>query len=136
MFAEYADEQDALDKSIAEWTKEIDEYEAEEVKADRFIELARRYTEFDELTTPMINEFIDRVEIFEPDRSTGKRTQRVDVFLKFIGNFAAPAEEKVLTLEQIEAERRLEKKRTDARERQRRYRERLAAKKAELAATT
>jgi len=130
MFAEYADEQDTLDKSIAEWTQQIDEYEADELKADRFIALARRYTDFDELTTTMVNEFIDRVEIYEPDRSSGKRTQRVDVYLKFIGNFTAPVEEKVLTQEQIEAERKLEKKRADSRERQRRYRERLAAKKA------
>ena len=50
-----------------------------------FLDLARKYTNFSELTTPMINEFIEKIVVHAPDKSSGHRTQRIDVHYNFIG---------------------------------------------------
>ena len=39
------------------------------------MELVRKYTDFSELTTSMIHEFIDRIVVHEADKSTGERIQ-------------------------------------------------------------
>jgi len=63
----------------------LDTYEADSVKADRFIEIVRHSTEFNELTPDILHEFIEKVIIYEGDKGNGIRTQQVDIFLKFIG---------------------------------------------------
>jgi hypothetical protein len=128
MFAEYAAEQETLDKSLAEWRAQIEGFQRDSVRADRFIELARRYTEFEELTTPMLNEFVEKVVVHEADKSSGKRIQQVDIYLNFIGNFTLPKEEIPLTPEELEAERLDEERLANRREITRRYRERQREK--------
>ena len=71
--------------------------------------LAKKYTDFSELTTPMINEFVDKIVDHEADRSTGERTQEVDIYLKFIGKFDVPIPEP--TAEESEEQERLRKNR-------------------------
>ena len=125
MLAEYDAEQAALRQEITDLQAQIDGYIADSVRADKFIELARRYTDFDELTAPMLNELIEKVVVHEGDKSSGKRVQKVDVYLNFIGNFELPLPEK--TAEEIEAERKLDEKRYRGKMNQRRYREREKA---------
>ncbi len=55
--------------------------------------MAEKYTDFSELTTPMINEFIDKIIVHAPEKIEGDRTQEVEIFLKFIGKFEFPAPE-------------------------------------------
>ena len=66
----------------------------------RFVSLVRRYTSFDELTTPMLNEFIEKVVVHEADKSTGDRRQKVDIYFNFIGCFVPPKPEVILTAEE------------------------------------
>ena len=37
---------------------DLDEFTTEKDKTDKFISLIRKYTHFEELTTPMLNEFV------------------------------------------------------------------------------
>ena len=85
---------------------------------EHFLDLAKKYTNFSELTTPMINEFIDKIMVHAPDRSTGDRVQEVDIYLNFIGKFDAPMPEP--TPEEIAEQERLRKERIRSRERYRR----------------
>jgi hypothetical protein len=41
----------------------------------------------------MVNEFIDKIIIHAPDKSSGERTQEVEIYLKFIGKFDIPIQE-------------------------------------------
>jgi hypothetical protein len=134
MFADYANEQEQLEKDIAAWKGEVAAYEADSVKADRFLELAKRYTDFEELTTPMLNEFVEKVLVHQADKSSGTRVQQVDIYLSFIGNYSAPFEEVPPTPEEIEAARLEAERKAYRREITRRYRERQRAKKAAEAA--
>jgi hypothetical protein len=57
-----------------------------------FLERVQKYTQLSELTTLIINELIDRVEVHSADKSSGKRIQRVDVYFNYVGLFELPDE--------------------------------------------
>ena len=67
----------------------------------------------------MINEFVDKILIYEADKSSGKRVQRVDIYLNFIGMFPMP--EKVRDPAEVEEEQRMDAIRAKQREYNRRY---------------
>jgi DNA invertase Pin-like site-specific DNA recombinase len=90
LLAGYNDEQGKLEAEIAELQTAIDEWETDSVRADKFIELVHKYTEFPELTPQILNSFVDRVVVHEADKSSGKRTQEVDIYFNFIGNLSFP----------------------------------------------
>ena len=105
LLAEYDEEQTALEGSMTEWQKQIDDWNAEELNTEKFIELANRYTDFSELTTPMLNEFVEKVIVHEATGGRGNsRRQRLDIYLNFIGNFEVPAD--IVTPMEIEAQKR------------------------------
>ena len=98
--------------------------------------IVRRYTSFDELTAPMLNEFIEKVVAHEADKSTGDRKQKVDIYFNFIGCFVPPKPEVILTaVEEAKAQEALaarNREREQNRLRMRRVREaQRAAKNAE-----
>lgn len=55
--------------------KELDAYNEDTTRADKFLELARKYTDFTELTTPMIYEFVDKMLVHKPEKIDGERVQ-------------------------------------------------------------
>jgi hypothetical protein len=59
-------------------------------RADKFIDIVRKYTQFEELTPAMLLEFVDKIVVYEAERPRGQRNQRVDIYLNFIGKFDAP----------------------------------------------
>lgn len=122
---------------------ELGEWNADSVRADKFIEIVRRYTSFEELTPAMLNEYIDKVIVHECDwsegntgeggRPRGSRTQRVDVYLKYIGRFDVPD---TRTAEEIKADRiaeeKLEARRAYHRKKTRQWKERKIAANAAI----
>ena len=82
---------------------------------EQFLELAKKYTDFSELTTPMINEFIEKIIVHAPERIDGDRVQEVEIHLRFIGQFELPAPE--LTVEEIKRQEQLKRHRIKSRER-------------------
>jgi hypothetical protein len=94
----------------------------------RFIDLVRCYTEYDELTTPILNSFISKVVVHEADKSSGERVQDVDVYFQFIGKFTPPQEEHILSEEELAVQEKLREKRAKQREANNRW---YAKKKAE-----
>ena len=92
MSKDYEREQDELRLQSAELQALLDEYERDSHSAARFLELARKYPAFDELTPQMLHEFVDKVYVHEGDRSSGERRQQIDIHLNFIGQFVAPRE--------------------------------------------
>ncbi len=104
LLAGYDEEQAALETSTTEWQKMIDNWNADRVKMAEFIDLAKRYTDFLELTTPMLNEFIEKIVVHEGEGRGKQRRQRLDFYFNFIGAFEVPAD--VVTPMEQEAERR------------------------------
>jgi hypothetical protein len=104
MSGDYEREQAELKAKNAMLNEEILVFEEQSAKADNFMELVRRYTEFDELSTELLYEFVDKVCVHESDRSSCERRQRVDIHLSFIGDFKITMPEP--TQEEIEAEKK------------------------------
>jgi len=117
----YESEQAELKQQNVTLQAEVDSFDADSARADKFIGLVQRYTDFAELTPAMVNEFVDRIYVYEADRSSGKREQRVDVVLSFIGAFHVPAAAEILSIEELEAEKELDALRAKRREYNRRY---------------
>jgi hypothetical protein len=118
MSADYESEQAELESLNTEMQAELDSFNADTDKVDGFIELVKRYTEFDELTTPMLNEFIHEIFVHKATKNEwGERVQAIDIHFNFIGEFNLPIEEAEPTAEEIEA---LEKRRARLK-RQREY---------------
>jgi len=117
----YEREQAELKAQNVELQSELDAFNADSVKADRFIEIVRHYTEFEELTTPMLNEFINKILIYESDKSSGERVQQVDIYFNFIGNFIVPKEETPPTSEELETQEKRRQRLAKQRESNKRW---------------
>lgn len=88
----YEAEQATLSVRVAELTATLEQAEEKADGAERFLRLVRRYTEVEELTPEIVNEFIQRIEVHAPDKSSGHRQQRVDIIYNFVGQFEPPTE--------------------------------------------
>lgn len=121
MLGEFENEQDTLEISMENAKAEIKKYENDTVRADKFIELVKRYTDFSELTTPMLNEFVEKILVHEADYSSGERVQEVEIYLNFIGKFELPVKEP--TEEEMAEHEKLKKRRAKKAEYNRRYME-------------
>lgn len=121
MLSEFENEQDTLEISMENAKAEIEKYESDTVRADKFIELVKRYTDFSELTTPMLNEFVEKIFVHEADYSSGERVQEVEIYLNFIGKFELPVKEP--TAEEIAEHEKLKARRAKKAEYNRRYME-------------
>lgn len=119
---EYEEEQAGLEGSIAKAKGELAAYEQDTANVGQFMELVKRYRDFRELTTPMLNEFVEKIVVHEGDWSSGERVQEVEIYFKFIGGFILPQSEPMP--EEAAAEAKRIKKLMQSRERTRRYRER------------
>jgi len=124
--AEYEAEQAELEQSIITLRAELDSFNADSEKAEKFIAIVKRHTDFSELTPQMLAEYIEKFVVHEADRTSGERHQQVDIHLNFIGKFDLPTAEP--TPEEIEAEQKAFRKREQRRQAQRRY----AAKQKEI----
>ena len=135
LMAQYDTEQQELEARVAEIEAKISELRQEEESGEMFVRLVKRYRDFTEITQTMLNEFIDKIVIFEATGGrTVNRSQRIDIYFNFIGQFVLEdTEEEILSKQ--EEENRLaelkEQKRKDRRnETVRRYRQRKKEKKA------
>ena len=118
--AEYEREQEETDALIASDQQALDEFNADTGRVEQFLTLAKKYTDFSVLTTPMIYEFIDKIIVHAPVKENGERSQEVEIYLKFIGRFDPPQEEP--TPEELAEQEKLRRRREQCRENQRRYR--------------
>ena len=115
LLAEYETEQKALVASVAEAEQRLSCFEEDTDRAEQFLSLAKKYTDFSELTTTMINEFIDKIIVHSPEKIDGDRVQEVEIYLKFIGRFDLPEPE--LTAEEAKRQEQLRRHRIKSRER-------------------
>lgn len=90
---QYEAEQEQLESELKRLAAEMETMQEQTGRVDKFMALVDRYTSFDELTTPMLNEFVEKVVVHERV-SVGryKRKQRVDVYFNFIGLVELPTE--------------------------------------------
>jgi hypothetical protein len=102
----YEAEQAELERQTERIRAELAQFDSDSVRADKFMELVKRYTDFSELTPAMLHEFVEKVVVFNAEKVGGKRTQRVDIYLNYIGRFDVPEESCAESVSNINGEAR------------------------------
>ncbi len=85
MSAGYEQEQADLKNSVKELRELVSTMEKEEVNIQSFLKIVKKYTEPTELTPLLLHEFVEKIIVHAPDRSSGQRVQQIDVHYNFIG---------------------------------------------------
>lgn len=88
---QYSKEQKELTAEISELEAEVAGYENSRRSAERFIALIDKYQNFDELTTYMLNEFVEKILVHERDRKGSRQTtQEIEIYFNFVGRYLPP----------------------------------------------
>jgi len=82
----YEREQKELETKVTTLQSQITEQQENTASVDMFLRKVRKYTDITELTTVMMNELVKRVEVHAPDRSSGKKVQRIEIVFNYVGN--------------------------------------------------
>ena len=90
--AGYEQEQTELAASVQTLRSELAAAQEHTGNAEKFLKLVRKYTEPKELTAVMVQEFIEKIIVHAPDKSSGHRVQQIDIRYNFIGEMEFSAE--------------------------------------------
>ena len=70
---------------IVELQTLIDNGEQNEVDLQEFLRNIRKYTDPTELTAEILNDLVDKIVIHAPDKSSGHRKQKIEIYYKAVG---------------------------------------------------
>ena len=85
MSEQYEDEQAQLCKDISELQAEIAEQERQTENLELFIKKAKKYDGLKELTPYALRQFVKAIYVETPDKSSGKRKQKIRIQYDLIG---------------------------------------------------
>ena len=78
-------EKNELEEEQKDCQQQLDSAEKQADNTNHFIELAKKYTDFSELTPAMVNEFVSKIIVHRPFELNGTRAVQVEVYLNYIG---------------------------------------------------
>ena len=87
MSKRYEDEQHTLQTEADEIQSELQQEEKKSVDVKRFLAIVKKYTDLTELTPEILREFIDKIIVHAPDKSSGRRLQEIEIIYNHIGEF-------------------------------------------------
>ncbi len=85
--AEYEAEQKELTVFVKAEQTAVDTYEQDKADFDSFAAIIRKYVGIKELTPTIVNEFVKKIIVHAPDKSSGHRRQKIQIVWNFIGEF-------------------------------------------------
>ena len=83
--AEYEAEQKELTEFVKVEQAAVDTYEQDRTDFDSFAAVIRKYVGIRELTPTIVNEFVKKIIVHAPDKSSGHRRQKIEIVWNFIG---------------------------------------------------
>ena len=85
MSRRYEEEQKELAEKIKALRAEIDKQNSQSMTTDMFISLVRKYTRARKLTPRMLNELIEKIEVFNAEKVDGVWEQRLRIHYNCVG---------------------------------------------------
>ncbi|MBP1546280.1 MAG: recombinase family protein [Oscillospiraceae bacterium] len=79
----YEKEQRELRQIVSELSVFVEEREQKATNTAQFIAVVKKYSEITKLTPEIMHEFIEKIVVHAPDKSSGHRTQRIDIHFRF-----------------------------------------------------
>ncbi|MCM1114689.1 MAG: recombinase family protein [Clostridium sp.] len=83
--ADYEREQKEVRHKITDLQELINSGEQELYDLNLFLENVRKYTDPPELTSEILNDLIDKIIVHAPDKSSGHRKQKIEIYYKAVG---------------------------------------------------
>lgn len=83
--AEYEAEQKELTEKVKADREMVNTYEQDKADFDSFAAVIRKYVGITELTPMIVNEFVKKIIVHAPDKSSGHRRQKIQIIWNFVG---------------------------------------------------
>ena len=90
MSRRYEDEQKELSEKIKKIRSEIEKQSSRSMTTDMFIGLVRKYTRARKLTPRMLNELVEKIEVFNAEKIDGVWEQRLRIHYNCVGTIEIP----------------------------------------------
>ena len=90
MSQRYEDEQKELSEKIKKLRSEIEKQSSRSMTTDMFIGLVRKYTRARKLTPRMLNELVEKIEVFNAEKIDGVWEQRLRIHYNCVGTIEIP----------------------------------------------
>ena len=91
MSRRYEDEQKELTEKIKQLRSEIEKQSSRTMTTDMFISLVRKYTRAKKLTPRMLNELVEKIELFHAEKVNGVWEQRLRIHYNCVGTIEIPS---------------------------------------------
>ena len=89
--ADYEAEQSQLKERIAELQGELSKAQEASVNAEKFMNIVRSHTNFEELTHTLLREFVEKIVVHECSYDENKtRRQDIEIYYSFVGKVDLP----------------------------------------------
>ena len=95
MSVKYESEQKELKEKVQKIQAELNNEKSKAVTSDMFLSSVRKYTRARKLTPRMLNELIDKIEVYQAEKIDGKKVQRLKIHYNCIGAIEIPDFEKL-----------------------------------------
>ena len=90
MSRRYEDEQKELVEKIKKLRSEIEKQSSQAMTTDMFISLVRKYTRARKLTPRMLNELVEKIEVYNAEKIDGAWEQRLRIHYNCVGEITIP----------------------------------------------
>lgn len=88
--ADYEAEQKELTEQVKAWRDAVETFEQDQADFASFAAIVRKYVGIRELTPTIVNEFVKKIIVHAPDKSSGHRRQKIELVWNFIGEVNLP----------------------------------------------
>lgn len=88
--ADYEAEQKELAEQVKAWRDAVETFEQDQADFASFAAIVRKYVGIRELTPTIVNEFVKKIIVHAPDKSSGHRRQKNELVWNFIGEVNLP----------------------------------------------
>lgn len=88
--ADYEAEEKELTEQVKAWRDAVETFEQDQADFASFAAIVRKYVGIRELTPTIVNEFVKKIIVHAPDKSSGHRRQKIELVWNFIGEVNLP----------------------------------------------
>ena len=92
MSRRYEEEQKELSEKIKKLRSEIEKQSSRATSTDMFVSIVRKYTRARKLTPRMLNELVEKIEVYNAEKNDGEWVQRLRIHYNCVGEMNIPNE--------------------------------------------
>ena len=92
MSRRYEEEQKELSEKIKKLRSEIEKQNSRAASTDTFVSIVRKYTRARKLTPRMLNELVEKIEVYNAEKIDGEWVQRLRIHYNCVGEMNIPNE--------------------------------------------